>query len=139
MSNLRLLLLLGVVLAAGVTANVAGAGNGATTTSYTSGYPMGPFGDASCEGVRIVKTGTNAFVKDSQVCTITNAADPIPNGHYVFGPDFVLGPNWYSDYEYFWSPGNGCLRPSVSATLDVSANGSKWSITAYYDPSFTCL
>ncbi len=134
MKKFRLLALFFVVLTAiFVTANVAGADSGVTTTHFTAAYDSGPLGFFTCDGQRIVKTGPNGFVKDSETCTVTDPVEPVPNGHYSLDP---FG-GWVSDYEFFTDPG-GCIRLAISGTIVVTANGRTWTIEAYYDPSFTC-
>ena len=122
-----------------VIANTAIASNGATTAHFTAVYEnmstdgTVDFGHFTCSGERIVKTGPKASVKDSEICTITNAPTVVPDGTYSFGPG-----SWFSDYEQFFNPGNGCMNPDTSATIDVTNNGSTWTIVAYYNPAFIC-
>jgi hypothetical protein len=122
-----------------VTANTAGAGNGATTTPFTAAFVNGPTGFFECSGVRVVKTAPKPFVKDSETCDVTVGELVVPDGIYPLGlsPPFHT---WYSDYEFFVSPG-GCLNPSVSGTLTIKSKDKgrqTWTIVAYYDPDFTC-
>jgi hypothetical protein len=133
MRRFQLLALFVVLTAVLGSASVATAGNGVTTTHFTAAYQNGPLGFFTCDGQRIVKSGPNGFVKDSETCAVD---DPVaPNGHYTFDPG-----DWISDYEAFVNPGGGCERPNISgSTVVVTANGRIWTIEAYYDPSFTCL
>jgi hypothetical protein len=137
MKTFRLLALFVVILAAVfVTANVAVADNGATTTHFTAAYDNGPPGFFTCAGERIVKTGPKAFVKDSETCATTGGRF-VPNGTYTISPG-----DWFSDYELFTNPGGlTCFNEAVSGTITVkNQNGgtSTWTIVAYYDPAFTC-
>ena len=130
MRRFQLLALFVVLTAVLVSASVATAGNGVTMTHFTAAYQNGPVGFFTCDGQRIVKSGPNGFVKDSQTCAVD---DPVvPNGHYTLAPG-----DWLSDYEGFVNPG-GCENPDISGTIVVTANGRIWTIEAYYDPSFTC-
>jgi hypothetical protein len=117
----------------GAAAVTASGDNGVTNTHFTLSYTGGAGAILTCDGERIVKSGPNGFVQDSESCTT-----PIVTFH---NGRFDLAPNppavWFSDYEGFVSPG-GCLRPAISGTLVVTGNGHNWSVTAFYDPSFTC-
>ena len=115
------------VTALGVVAG-AGASNGATATHFTASY--GP-PQITCSGERIVKTGSNAFVKDSETC-IASTDFYAPGTYDLAAPSFG---GWCSDYEGF-SDAPYC-RLAVAGTLVVSANrdgSSTWRITAYYAP-----
>jgi hypothetical protein len=105
----------------GVNASVATASNGATTTSYTASFVNGPTGFFVCSGVRVVKTAPTPTVKDSETCDVAVGEFVVPDGVYALGlsPPFHT---WYSDYEYFVSPG-GCLNPSASGTITVRSRG----------------
>jgi hypothetical protein len=122
-----------------VTPNVASAGNGATTTPFKAAFVNGPTGYFECSGVRVVKTAPRSLVKDSETCDVTVGELVVPDGITPLG----LSPpahTWFSDYEYFVSPG-GCLNPSVSGTITVKSKGQDrqtWTIVAYYDPDFVC-
>ena len=130
MRRFQLLALFVVLAAVSGGASVATASGGVTTTHFTAAYQNGEFGFFTCDGQRIVKSGPNGFVKDSETCAVD---DPIVgNGHHTFDPG-----DWFSDYEAFVNPG-GCDRPNISGTVVVSANGRIWTVEAYYDPSFTC-
>lgn len=148
----RLLALFFVVLTAVfVTANVAGADNGSTTTQFTVAYDNaapeigGDPGLVTCDGNRIVKTGPKPYVKDSETCVVTGqTSGPLfPAGTSSLVPDPGPVYKWFSDYELFVAyPPFTCFRPAVSGTITVKNKKdgtSTWTITAYYDPSFTCL
>ena len=104
---------------AGVSAGVASADNGATTTHFTTAYTDPTLGHVTCSGERITKTGPKAFIKDSETCLIGNG---FPAGTYTtadFGP-------WYSDYDG---------KVSTNATLTVTENPDGTAtgvIVAYY-------
>jgi hypothetical protein len=127
-----LALFVAVVAAVCVTASVAVAdpGNGVATTQFTATY-----GSFTCKGQRIVTSGTNASVRDRETCDITGQL--IPEGKYDVGPvtdiaNFKLG--WYSDYEYFVSPG-GVVRLAVSGTIMVKNRPdgtSVWQVLVTY-------
>jgi hypothetical protein len=127
--------LVSAVLAAGVgaAAVTASADNGVTNTHFTVSYTGGAGATLTCDGERIVKSGPNGFVQDSESCTTPIVT--FPNGQFDLAPN--PNPNWVSDYEFLVFPG-GCLRPAISGTLVVTGNGHKWRVTAFYDPSFTC-
>ena len=111
---------------AGIASGVATAdNNGATTTHFSVAY----FGQFTCTGERIVKTGPKEFVKDSETC-LDSAIGDIAPGTYDLGPN-----GWYSDYEAFFL--NSGLRFDTSATLVVTLNDdgtTTWNIVAYYAP-----
>jgi hypothetical protein len=139
MRKVQLLATVLVVLAAlFVPVTVAGASSAVTVTHFTVAYDFG-YGLIECDGQRIVRTGPDGFVKDSETCAVTGGSDVLPNGHYSLEP--VGGdPQWWSDYEFFVDPGGEwCLNPAVSGTLVVTANGHTWKAEVYYDPSFVCL
>jgi hypothetical protein len=122
-----------------VAADAAIGANGASTTPYTAAYVNGPTGYFQCSGVRIIKTGPNAVVKDSETCDVTVGEFVVPDGTTRLGLNPPLH-TWYSDYEYFVNPG-GCLNPSISGTITVKSKSpgkQTWTIVAYYDPSFVC-
>lgn len=125
--------------AIGVIAGAATASNGATTAPYTSSFVNGPTGFFECSGVRVVKTAPTPTVKDSERCDVMVGELVVPDGVTLLGlsPPFHT---WYSDYEFFVSPG-GCLNPSVSGTITVKSKGpgrQTWTVVAYYDPAFVC-
>ena len=108
-----------------VTASVAAADNGATTTQFTASYDSSLGGHYECSGVRIVKTGPKGFIKDSETCTITDLAS-LPAGTYVNWP-------WASDYEFFVL---NQFRVAASDTMVVTDNGDgtgTLEISAYYN------
>jgi hypothetical protein len=109
-----------------VTASVAVAGNGSTTTQFNASYLNARGGYFTCSGVRIVKDAPKAFIKDSETCIITDLAS-WPAGTY----QNVGG--WASDYD-FWTLGQ--LRISVSNTFVITDNGDgtgTLEISAYYN------
>jgi len=134
-----------VFLAAGV----AFAGNGATVTHFAVSYPSN-FGEGPqvyCTGNRIVRSGPNAFVKDTETCT--TVFEEFPVGSYKIVP--FTGDNWEdflwaSDYEAaFVAPGSPvcvdlfpevCYRTAESGNVTVTYSDGlyTWSIVAYYAP-----
>lgn len=106
----------------------AAASNGATATHFTASY--GP-PQITCTGERITRTGSNAFVKDSETC-IAWTDFYAPGTYDLAAPSFG---GWCSDYEGFSS--TPYCRLAVAGQLAVSANrdGSfTWAIIAYYTP-----
>ena len=128
MRKLQLRALFVVVLAAMfVTAKVAVADNGATTTHFTAAYNNGRVGFFTCAGERIVKTGPKAFVKDSETCTTAGGSFFPADGTYVLAPG-----DWYSDFDFFT---NNTFVPDVSGSIVVKNTGpgtSTWTIVAYF-------
>jgi hypothetical protein len=127
MRKIRILVLAFVVLAAIlVTASVAGADNGATSTPFK----FTAFG-VSCSGVHILKAAPNPVHKESETCTDT--VGYYPPGTYSLGSG---GPysGWWSDYHLF------VLHESVpvvatSGMLVVTDNGDgtfAWDAVSYY-------
>lgn len=127
MTKIRILVLPFVVLAAiFVTANVAGAGNGATTTPFK----FTAFG-VSCSGVHIVKAAPNPVHKESETCTDT--VGYYPPGTYSLGSG---GPysGWFSDYHFFVLH-EPVFLVATSGTLVVKDNGDgtfAWDAVSYY-------
>jgi len=101
-THVKRLLLLVAIVAAAVCASAipASADNGATTTHFNVSYTGGAGALLTCAGERIVKSGPNGYVKDSESCTTANPQLPV--GRYDLTPD--PNPEWYSDYEYFVNP-----------------------------------
>jgi hypothetical protein len=117
----------------------ASASNGAATPFKVSipGY--------SCSGARVVNS---QVTKDSETC-LAGAENALPPGNYTSSPcplrpergciDFgIFGPGilttWYSDYDYFVSPGGGVLwATSWTITIKANRDGSQtWTIEAIY-------
>src|SRR2546423_6146814 len=125
MAKIRILVLPFVVLAAiFVTANVAGAGNGATATPFKF-TAVG----VSCSGVYIVKAGPNAFQKEAETCIDT--VGYLAPGTYSLGPG---GLGWASDY-HLWVLHEPVLLRAISGRVVVTDNGDgtfSWDAVSYY-------
>jgi hypothetical protein len=71
--KLRLVLVCALVSLTALFASIAYADNGAETTPFKATYSNPAIGGLyDCSGVRIVKTAPNAFIKDSETCTISD-------------------------------------------------------------------
>ena len=73
-----------------------------TVTPFSAAYDNGPGGFYTCAGDRIVSTGSVAFTKDLEVCSITDVATVgDPPGVYPI-VETGTGPHqfvFYSDYD----------------------------------------
>ena len=107
-----------------VTANVAVADNGATTTPFKVVYTPA-FGSWTCTGAHIVKTAPNPVHKESQSCTDPNST--LPAGTY----DLVTQLGWFSDYHYFIL--NEGFVLAIAGTL-VSDGAGNYEVVSYYAP-----
>lgn len=142
-----------------LTAGVAFAGNGATVTHFAVSYRA--FGDPAlpmldCTGNRIVQSGRNAFVKDTETC-VTTYPDYWPVGVLYRIVPFTGGnwtdDIWFSDYEGLAvavPPTNSvcvqplsdnvgqCFRAAISGVMSVTYSASTGlytlSTVAYYAP-----
>ena len=136
MTKIRIPVLAIVALAAiFVTANVAGAGNGATTTPFK--FTDTEFG-LSCTGVHILKTGPNPVHKESETCIDT--AGYYPPGTYSLALGSGPYSGWWSDYHYYilHEPHPVVITDpnlAVSGTIVVTDNGDgtfTWNAVSYY-------
>jgi hypothetical protein len=133
MTKIRILVLPIVVLATiVVTAGVAGAGNGATSTPFKF---TDTTGGVSCSGVHILKTGPNPVHKESETCIDTSGW--YSPGTYSLAPD---AGGWWSDYHYYilHEPHPVVITDpnvAISGTIVVTDNGDgtfTWNAVSYY-------
>lgn len=136
MRKIRILVLPFMVLAAiFVTANVAGAGSGATTTPFKF---TDTAAGVSCSGVHIVKTAPNAVHKESETCI--DAVGYYPPGTWSLALDGTPHSGWWSDYHYYilHEPHPVVITDpnlAVSGTIVVTDNGDgtfTWDAVSYY-------
>lgn len=104
--------------------------NGAQTSHFTATYTNGIGGTFNCAGQHIAKPGANGFIKDEEVCTISDAASFFPPGVDVANPYYVLNGfkwYWYSDY-------NGVVAKAVTYIVsNAQPDGSAhFKLIAYY-------
>jgi hypothetical protein len=114
-----------------VAVGAAFADNGSQTIPFKATYDDNFSGERFvCSGVRIVKTAPNAFVKDSEDCTIDNTNNSYPPGTYTQDnvPWVLAGVpgGWLSDYDG---------QETSAFTLVVTDNGDgteHMKVVAYY-------
>lgn len=110
--------------AASATAAVRGV-SGATVTHFSVTYPGNV---ATCNGNRIQKEGSNAFIKDVETChTVLNFWAP---GTYDIGDPASPAYGWCSDFDGF-----ATCNLATAGRLTISDNGDgtfTWAIVAYY-------